>query len=218
MPQELNPLHHLALISSVAFILFVLMARFGSGSTRTLGFILAGVLGLVMSIGLIKGFERIIYGPLNINSAKLVIGLGLAALLPAPLRWNRACSAWLAAGLIVLPLLAWWLGVKRFHPTLQVAVFWFALNNYFTVLAEDFYFRRFVQDHLQGLGTPIEVLITAALFALAHFKLGTMFMLVAFVAGIIYSATYRNSGNSVWAVTGVHLSVNVLGALLFGIP
>jgi membrane protease YdiL (CAAX protease family) len=45
-----------------------------------------------------------------------------------------------------------------------------------------------------------------------------MFMLVAFVAGIIYSATYRNSGNSVWAVTGVHLSVNVLGALLFGIP
>ncbi len=218
MPQELNPMHHLALISSVVFIIFVMMASFGKGSTRTLGFILAGVLGLVMSIGLIKGFERIVYGPLNINSAKLVIALGLAILLPAPLRWTRTASGWLLAGLIVVPVLAIVLEVKHFHPALKVALLWFALNNIVTVVAEDFYFRRFVQDHLKGMGTPIEVLVTGALFGLAHFKAGHMFMLLAAVAGVIYSATYRSTGNSVWAVSVVQLSVNVLGALLFGIP
>jgi uncharacterized protein len=218
MSQELNPMHHLPLISSVVFIIFVMMARFGKGGSRTLGYILAGVLGLVMSIGIIKGFDRLVYGHLNINSAKLVIALGLAILLPAPLRWTRSASGWLLAGLIALPVMAILLDVKHFNPTLKLAILWFALNNVITVLAEDFYFRRFVQDHLKGLGTPIEVLLTGALFGLVHFKGGPMFMLVAAVAGVIYSATYRSSGNSVWAVSVVHLSVNVLGYVLFGKP
>jgi membrane protease YdiL (CAAX protease family) len=208
----------LAIISSVAFILFLLMASFGKGSTRTLGFILAGALGLAIGFGLIKGFGRVIYGPLNVNGGKLLIGACLALLLPSALRWNKACWLWWGLALTLLPLAAWYFGLARLHPQVSMAVLWFAVNNLVTCIAEDFYFRRFVQDHLKGLGTPFEVLLTAALFGLVHLPGGHLFALLAFAAGIAYSATYRASGNSVWAVTGVHWSVNIARAVLFGVP
>lgn len=206
------------LICGIAFILFLLMARFGSGGTRTLGFVLAGGLGLAIGFGLIPGFGRVVYGHINLNGGKLLIALGLIVLLPAPLRWTRACWGWLLAALIGLPLLFWYLGLGHLHPAVHMSLLWFALNNLVTVLAEDFYFRRFVQDHLKGLGTPLEVLLTGVLFGLVHLPGGHMFALVAGVAGVIYSATYRASGDSVWATSGVHWSVNITRAVLFGLP
>ncbi len=216
--MNLPTMNLLAIISSVAFILFVLMASFGKGSTRTVGFILAGLLGLAIGFGLIKGFGRVIYGPLNVNGGKLLIAVTLALLMPSGLRWSRAATAWWLVAITVLPLLAWYFNLARLHPGVSMAIVWFAVNNLVTCLAEDFYFRRFVQDHLKGLGTPLEVLVTAALFGLAHLPGGTMPALLAFGAGLCYSATYRASGNSVWAVTGVHWSVNIVRAVLFGVP
>ena len=206
------------LICGCAFILFLLMARFGRGSTRTFGFVLAGALGLAIGFGLIPGFGRVVYGHFNVNGGKLLIALGLILLLPSPVRWNRACWGWLLAALSILPLLFWYLGLGRLHPALQLGLIWFALNNLVTVLAEDFYFRRFVQDHLKGLGTPLEVLLTGVLFGLVHLPSGPMFALVAGVAGVIYSATYRASGNSVWATCAVHWAVNITRVVLFGLP
>lgn len=210
--------HLIPLIASIAFILFVMMASFGKGATRTLGFILGGALGLAIGIGLIHGFGRLVYGHVNVNGGKLLIAITLALFLPSPLRWSRACWAWLLLALVALPLLFWWLDLGHLHPAVHISLLWFALNNLVTVVAEDFYFRRFLQDHLKGLGTPIEVLLTGAVFGLAHLHSGHLFALVAFAAGVIYSATYRASGDSVWAVSGVHWSVNITRALLFGMP
>jgi hypothetical protein len=206
------------LVCGIAFVVFLLMARIGSGGTRTLGYVLAGALGLAIGFGLIHGFGRVVYGHLNVNGGKLLIALCLAILLPAPARWSRACWAWLLLGLILLPLLFWWLGLGSFKPALHLSLLWFALNNLVTVVAEDFYFRRFVQDHLKGLGTPLEVLLTGVVFGLVHLQSGHMFALVAGVAGVIYSATYRASKDSVWAVSGVHWAVNIVRVVLFGVP
>ncbi len=206
------------ILATAALVAFLLLARLGKGNARILGFVFAGALALAIAFGLIHGFGRVTYGHININGGKLVIACALAVLLPSPLRWSPACWLTLVVAITVLPLLAWWLGFAHFHPNLQMALLWFALSNFPTVVAEDFFFRRFVQDHLKGLGAPLEILLTAALFGLVHLPSGQLFAFLAFIAGLFYSATYRLAKDSVWAVCWVHSSVNLTRAVLFGIP
>lgn len=204
------------IVVSCIFVLLVLVARLGAGSTRAAGFMFGGVLGLAIAIGLVPGIGRIEYGHVNINGGKLLVFLTLALFLPSPWKWTKAAWAWFAASLAGLPLLGWQLGLLHWQPALSMAVFWFAVNNLVTVLAEDFFFRRFVQDHLSGLGMALEILATGVLFGLAHYKGGQLYALLAGVAGCCYAAMYRASGNSVWAVSVLHWWVNLSGALLFG--
>ncbi len=211
-------LHHHALIpvlAGIAFIILLLMARFAKGSTRSAGFLFGGVLGLLIAIGFVPGFERIEYGVLNLNGGKLFLALSMALILPAPLKWGQASWLWLVAAWSSVPLLGWWLGLLHWQPAFGLSLLWFALNNLVTVVAEDFYFRRFAQDHLQGMGVVLEVLATGALFGLAHWARGPMYALLAGIAGCAYAATYRSSGNSVWAVSAVHWSLNLWLHALF---
>ncbi|WP_374349669.1 lysostaphin resistance A-like protein [Chitinimonas sp.] len=208
----------LALAGATGFIVSLLLARFGQRRAKAAGFVLAGVLGLAIGFGLIKGFGRISAGPLSLNADKLFIGISLALILPSPWRWNRACWAWLGLALGSLPLLAWLSGFVHWQPALSWPVLWFIVGNLPSCIAEDFFFRRFVQDHLHRLGKVGEILLTATLFGLAHLGGGPLFAMLALLAGVYYSAVYRASGNSVWAVTGVHWLVNIARFVLFGLP
>ena len=206
-----------AIASSLIFIVLLYLSRQLRGYHRVLVLIAAAVTGLAIGLGVIPGFERINLGPISINSGKLVMGLALAFLLPSAWRWNQRCTILLITCLLVLPLAGILLGYVTWRPAISLLVLWFAIGNLVTVISEDFFFRRFIQDHLIRFGKLTEIMLTAALFGLVHLGGGIMFALLAAGAGIFYSATYTAS-RSVWAVVVVHLALNLTSALLFGLP
>ncbi|WP_338847993.1 CPBP family intramembrane glutamic endopeptidase [Massilia sp. W12] len=203
------------IVVSCIFVLLVLVARLGQGSTRAAGYLFGGLLGLALALGVIPGVGRWQYEGLNLNLGKVLVFFTLALILPSPVKWSKAAWAWLCAGLAGLPLLGWQMGLLHWQPAVSAALLWFALNNLFSVLAEDFFFRRFVQDHLSGLGVVLEILVTGALFGLAHWSSGQTYAFLAGIAGCCYAAMYRASGDSVWAVSALHWLVNLTGAVLF---
>ena len=207
-----------AVLATAALIAALFVARTKTGLVRNCAFVVAGVIGLAVGFGLVPGFGRIEVGPVSFGSGKAVLGLCLAIMLPSALGWSNRVSALLVGAIILLPLLGAISGFAQFAPALSIAVLWFAIGNLPSTIAEDFFFRRFVQDHLTRFGRLPEILVTAGLFGLVHLGGGPLFAGLAFVAGLFYSAAYRASGNSVWAVVAVHMAVNIVRVVCFGVP
>lgn len=95
----------------------------------------------------------------------------------------------------------------------------FALNNLLlTCVAEEVFFRRFIQQKLSQRFTPVIGLVTASLlFGLAHFAGGISYMLIASIAGFVYGLVYCNTGK-LWLAILAHLLLNMLHLLLFSYP
>ncbi|MDO6474827.1 CPBP family intramembrane metalloprotease [Alteromonas sp. 1_MG-2023] len=115
--------------------------------------------------------------------------------------------------------------------TWQVAVpAWFpllALSNLInTCVAEELLFRsllfKFVTNKLPATLSSttrnlLVLIITSAIFGLAHFAGGTSYMIVATVAGLLYGAVYMLTGRIVFAVL-THWLLNVTHMFLLTYP
>lgn len=181
-------------------------------------FIAAGALVFVLALGVIPGFTRLPLGPVSVNTGKALAGLGAALMWPSPFRWNGRCTAIALVTLIAVPLVAWAIGFVHWSPAPPHRLALFAAANLFTVIAEEWFFRRWLQQPLAArVGGALALLISAALFGLAHFSGGHAFMALAALAGLGYGAVYWASG-SIWAAVALHWMLNLLRAALFGIP
>lgn len=186
------------------------------GRWATAAFVAAGVLLLALGMSAVPGFSRLPVGAVSINVGKAIAGLAAAAMLPSAWRWNRRCTTIALACLIGVPGLAWAVGYVRWAPAALPAVTLFALANLFSTVAEEWFFRRWVQDPLRRFGVVAAIAGAAALFGLAHAAMGPTFTALAGIAGLAYAATYWASGGSVWAAVAVHLALNVTRVALFG--
>ena len=115
------------------------------------------------------------------------------------------------------------IGLVVFSP--KVPDFWLAfvaINLLFTCVAEEAFFRGLLQTKLSQLITAKRLaifapLITAVVFALAHFIGGWSYVLVSGVAGFGYSYIFYKTQRLEWAIL-CHWLVNVSHFFLFTYP
>jgi membrane protease YdiL (CAAX protease family) len=205
------------LLTSLLFAVLLFNAGIATGRRASLAFALAGAVFLAMGFGLVPGFTPIALGTAQVNSGKALAGLAALAMFPSHWQWNRRCSAIAAVCLLTVPLLAWAIGYVHWAPAASAAVGWFALANGVGTIAEEWFFRLWVQRPLQRFGVAPSLLLTALLFGLVHFGGGPVFMALAALAGLAYAGVYQAGGNSVWAAVALHLALNVTRAACFGL-
>jgi uncharacterized protein len=200
-------------------LLSVLLFNATSADRRRAGiaFALAGAVFLALGFGLVPGFSPVAIGGAQVNSGKTLAGLSALAMFPSGWRWNRRCSAIAALCMLTVPALAWAIGYVRLAPAAPAALAWFALANLFGTIAEEWFFRLWVQQPLQRFGVAPSVLLTALVFGLVHFGGGPLFIALAALAGLAYAGVYQASSNSVWATVALHLALNVTRVALFGL-
>ncbi|MBH0002987.1 CPBP family intramembrane glutamic endopeptidase [Pseudoalteromonas sp. SWYJZ12] len=139
--------------------------------------------------------------PLNVKQATLIIITTVLASLTAALM----------------------LGLVSFNP--KVPDFWLAfmaINLLFTCVAEEALFRGLLQTKLSKIITPTRLailapVITAGIFALAHFAGGINYVLVSFIAGLGYGYVFYKTQRLEWAIL-CHWLVNVCHFFLFTYP
>ncbi|WP_439391192.1 CPBP family glutamic-type intramembrane protease [Ideonella sp. YS5] len=197
------------------------VALYGSvqfpGRSSKACFALAGVLILLMAAGVVPGFARLPVGHLSINSAKALAGLAALAMFPSFWAWNRSCSAMAVACLSGVPLLAWSVGFVHWAPASPGALVAFAASNVFTVIAEEWFFRHWVQRPLARWSMLAGVVASALLFGLVHLGGGLVFAGLATVAGLAYAGVFAASRGSIWAAVALHGALNLLRVALFGL-
>ena len=185
--------------------------------TAIVCFLLAGLAMLALALNLVPGFQRVGLWGASIHTAKAIAGLAAMLMFPSPLKWNGRVTAVATATLVIVPALAWWLHQVRWAPPGLHAVAVFALATFFSSLAEEWFFRRWVQQPLAGVvGQVLALLAAAALFGLAHYPHGPTYMTLAALAGLGYGAAFSLSGGSIWAAVALHWMLNVLRVALFG--
>lgn len=116
------------------------------------------------------------------------------------------------------------LGYVRFDPKWPQATWlWLLANLCFTCLAEEAFFRGFVQHELAHAwrnvrgGAGLALLVAAGLFGLAHFGGGPTYIALATVAGIGYGLAYART-QRIEASILVHFSLNTFHFLGFTYP
>jgi membrane protease YdiL (CAAX protease family) len=201
-------------------------------------FLLALALGLV----LLPGFPRTVLiaeTVLSPGAAPFSLGLGfpkvaggiliLGLINEARVRsWRelgeilrRAAPILLATALVVM-IFTLAAGYVRFDPKWTPLFFtWAAANLFFTCLAEEAFFRGFVQAELARLGgrgwTTLAIATSAVLFGLAHFGGGSTYVIAATLAGLGYALAYHRT-QRIEAAMAVHFGLNAVHFLLFTYP
>ncbi|MYM61962.1 CPBP family intramembrane glutamic endopeptidase [Pseudomaricurvus sp. HS19] len=164
---------------------------------------------------------------LHLSLDKALVGAALLLyLLPATAA--RLPRDWLGVALVAPALLvglAVFLGI-RFDPKAGSYLLWFVpINLLITVLAEELFFRRLIQDSIarlirpQALSALVAILLTSWLFLVAHgiwYPTGTVTMLFA-GASLLYAAVYQFSGRVELSIL-CHFMVNLLHILLLPYP
>jgi membrane protease YdiL (CAAX protease family) len=126
-------------------------------------------------------------------------------------------------GILFVYALGMLIGYSRFDWTPALVFLPWALKNIvFTVLAEEVFFRGFVQRELalritHKYSGDIAVVVAGVLFGIAHFAGGLPYVLLSSVAGIVYGYTYKVSGR-IEAPIAAHFLLNAGHFLLFSYP
>jgi membrane protease YdiL (CAAX protease family) len=200
--------------TALAALLFASVSLRGRAASAA--FVAAGALLLALGMSAVPGYSRLPLGDVSINVGKAVGGLAAAAMLPSAWRWNARCTLVALTCLVGVPGLAWAVDHVRWAPAALTAVALFAGANLFGTIAEEWFFRRWVQDPLRRFGAVAAGAGSAVLFGLAHAAAGPVFMALAALAGLAYAAVYQLSGGSVWAAVALHLALNVTRVAAFG--
>lgn len=126
--------------------------------------------------------------------------------------------------LLTVMLLSLLLGYVEWQPK-STSLFWIWAwgNLFFTCVAEEAFFRGFIQKNLINLfqnyrsGSLIGLLTASCLFGLAHYTGGHKYIFLATVAGIGYGWAYLHT-QRIEAAILTHFSLNALHFVLFTYP
>lgn len=165
-----------------------------------------------------------------LNIDKTLIGLALLLFGQKFLSfkgWRDCLSTALPVGILlsfILILIALLLNYVRFDPKIP-SIFWIwaPTNLLFVCMAEEAFFRGFIQTQLQRLfkriagGQWFALFIASFIFGLAHYPGGPYFIALAAFAGLGYGYAYLRSGR-IEAPILVHFLVNTFHILGFSYP
>ncbi|WP_157778636.1 CPBP family intramembrane glutamic endopeptidase [Massilia violaceinigra] len=215
--SESGPLHVLLMVAMGSMLLALSMHRFPGFVNPPL------VSGLLISDAADPVTQR-----LNFDTA--AAGLILFALFCVPARtraqWRPVRrNYWIILGtpLIVLPV-----GVQVGYVDVDFKLFaytpvFFAINLLFTCVAEEAFFRGFIQEQLTRAmsrwkaGPAIALCVAAVLFGLAHARGGPLLIGLATLAGLGYGYAYLRSKRIETAIL-THLALNGIHFIAFTYP
>jgi membrane protease YdiL (CAAX protease family) len=167
-----------------------------------------------------------------LNFDKALVGLLLTGILGEGLLRSRRdwlealrrAAPWIIATIALVLGLAFVLGQVALAPKWTPFFWlWAVTNLFFTCVAEEAFFRGFLQRELDralvrfGGGQPLAVGGSAALFGLAHWAGGWSYVLFAALAGLGYALAFRASGCSEMAILA-HFGLNATHFLLLTYP
>lgn len=219
-------------------------ARGAKGIVQFANGILFVAFSLVLGLGLFPGFPRTLVVdsvilsegalPFSLSLAfpKVIGGIFILGLIhEARLRLWRELGGMLkrilpafVLTIIAVTLCALALGYVRFDPKwTSLFLVWALANLFFTCLAEDAFFRGFLQRELARIGPNRELagvvalVASALLFGLVHLVGGWKFAIAATIAGLGYGWAYHRT-QRVEAAMAVHFGLNASHFLLFTYP
>jgi membrane protease YdiL (CAAX protease family) len=202
------------------------------------------VYAVAMGLPLLPGFTRVVLvepfvtspgaAPFAISAGfpKVVIGILIIGILkPALVSSWRELTHVLARALPVFAITACagmaaviLMGYSSFAPKWHTLfLLWAPINLFFTCLAEEAFFRGFVQHELaragsrRALASGIALAVAALLFGAAHFGGGFHYVIAATIAGLGYGWAFLRD-NRIEASMFVHFGVNATHFLLFAYP
>ena len=231
------------LIGIIAVVLFYDFVQHYHSSLRRKYFYWGAIfaLGFALEIDQVPGFQPLwvinqiqftsdaIPFSLGFNLGKIATGLILLGTL-LPLASNG--SDWkqllqqtfsrLPLALVSLTLLSMALGYIRWEPKLPPhLLLWMMSNLFFTCVAEEGFFRGFLQQSLSKYNhrsAPLlAILVSALFFGLAHYTGGFYYILLATIAGIFYGWIYHVT-KRIEASIITHFLLNLTHLLLFTYP
>lgn len=141
--------------------------------------------------------------------------------------WRKTVGVILSIGLATIVVVigaALMLGHIRFVPKLiAYAPVFLLVNLFFTCVAEEAFFRGFIQERLASATTGLRgggylaVAASALLFGLAHMGGGAVMVVLATLAGLGYALAYAKAG-TIEAPILVHFSLNAVHFIGFSYP
>ncbi|MET0321397.1 MAG: CPBP family intramembrane glutamic endopeptidase [Duganella sp.] len=231
----------------VALVALAGAAVVAAGSSKRPKRLMAGVFTIVLALALathwLPGFDNPVlirkqvlsHGAVPFtqyaNLDKGAVGLILLALLCNRVRSWRAFGAMLGASWLAMLVtlgavfgLGTALGLVRFDMKLPPLTWQFlAVNLFFTVVAEEAFFRGLLQERLAAAlarfawGPAVAVLASALLFGLVHLGGGALLALMAGVAGLGYAVAYQAT-RRIEAAILLHILVNGVHFVFFTYP
>ncbi len=116
------------------------------------------------------------------------------------------------------------MGYVKFDPKWAPLFFtWAIANLFFTCLSEEAFFRGFLQREIARMGSDrrlaavVAIVVSSAVFGLAHFGGGWKYALAAAIAGVGYGIAYHRT-QRVEGSMAVHFGLNAAHFLLFTYP
>jgi membrane protease YdiL (CAAX protease family) len=210
---------------------------------RRLAGIVTGLLALALALHKLPGFNNpvLIAGAVlspgaapftqYANFDKGAVGLVLLALLCSRLRaWPELSGmlkkTWPALVVTTMAVMAFATASGFVRPDFKlpaVTALFLVVNLLFTVVAEEAFFRGFLQARLAASlsrfnhGAWIAVLVSALLFGAAHLAGGPLYGILAFIAGLGYAYAYHVT-QRIEAAILVHITVNAVHFIGFTYP
>ena len=125
---------------------------------------------------------------------------------------------------VILLGLSLFSGAVRFDPKwFEFSGYWLVFNLLFTCVAEEAFFRGFVQKHL-GLildhrknGLIEAWVLTSVFFGICHYRGGWVYAILAMIAGFFYGFAYLKT-KRIEASILTHFTVNAVHFLAFTYP
>jgi uncharacterized protein len=244
-------LHWLAAIWVTLLVVLAIAyadARDSASPNKRLWQTLAGLAfcfyALAMGLALLPGFHRVVLAQpvvlsagaaphgISVGFPKVVVGIVILGLInPLLVRsWNelgrvlwRALPVFAVTAVVGIAVVVF-LGYTSFAPKWTALFLLFApVNLFFTCLAEEAFFRGFIQHELSRIGSNralaagVALTIGAILFGLAHFAGSWTYVFAAAVAGLGYGWAFMRT-QRIEAAMAVHFGVNATHFLLFVYP
>lgn len=210
---------------------------------RVFFFIIVFVLGIGLEAHLLPGFQNLkvldavrisqdgIPFTLYLNFDKTMVGIFILGMLHQRISTK---SEWMTMFKITIPraifiifvimCLSFILKFVRFDPKIPSSILiWSFTNLLFVCVAEEAFFRGFIQKYLCVVlqrfryGNLVAIIIASLLFGLAHYVGGIHYMVLAAVAGIGYGWLYFRT-KRIEASILTHFSLNFVHFLFFTYP
>ncbi|MET0265417.1 MAG: CPBP family intramembrane glutamic endopeptidase [Duganella sp.] len=212
-------------------------------AVRLVAGVVTAVLALALATHRLPGFDNplLLQGVVLSNGAapftqyanldKGAVGLILLALLCQRLHsWLDAGAmlrrAWPVMAITLVAVFGAALGLGLVRPEFKLSALtlqFIAVNLFFTVVAEEAFFRSLLQQPLStalarfSAGKWLALVVSALLFGAVHLGGGPLYALLALIAGLGYAWVYQRTGRIEAAIV-LHIVVNALHFIAFTYP
>jgi hypothetical protein len=108
-------------------------------------------------------------------------------------------------------------------PSFTLILLWMVKILFFTVIAEEFFFRFFIQNNLTAIFKKFKhaeiwgLILASLIFGLFHFSGGWAFVFLAFISGLLYGGVYLRTKYIESAIL-LHFLLNLTHFFFFSYP